>query len=416
MVDRNSHPLLNFSLPALVLAATLGCEAKEEIRSYTVAKQTQETATVASDRPASEDTAPPVKASGETTDRMLVAIVPAGNRAHFFKVVGPSAVVEKQKDDVTKFFTNLKVVDGRPTWTTPDGWKEDPASGMRSATIWIPTDDKPLEMSVTPLPWGGTQAELLSNVNRWREQQMQLPPIGPQQLKEDVSEIKAGETTITIVNLSGRYTGGGMMAPFAGGRAGTANRVPRSGAELPSGHPPVDSSATTPRNALAAASPATGAGVPKFEAPKSWRPLPATEFRKAQFAIGDAGDGAVVTLTDFSTNAGPLMTDPLANVNRWRGEVGLAKIKEDQLDDSAESIEIDGKPAKYVRLVPDTSKPEESKIEKATLAAMVTDGDKIWFIKLFGQRDTVVAEEENFKGFLKSMQFADGSGASNGDT
>ena len=46
---------------------------------------------------------------------------------------------------------------------------------------------------------------------------------------------------------------------------------------------------------------------------------------------------------------------------------------------------------------------------------MVTNDDQIWFIKLSGQRDTVIAEEENFKAFLKSMQFAAGSGASNGD-
>jgi hypothetical protein len=51
----------------------------------------------------------------------------------------------------------------------------------------------------------------------------------------------------------------------------------------------------------------------------------------------------------------------------------------------------------------------------ATLAAMVTSGEQIWFIKLFGKRDVVIAEEENFKAFLKSMQFADGGGERNGD-
>jgi hypothetical protein len=49
------------------------------------------------------------------------------------------------------------------------------------------------------------------------------------------------------------------------------------------------------------------------------------------------------------------------------------------------------------------------------LAAMVTNNDRIWFIKLHGARDTVIAEEESFKAFLNSMQFSDGSGVSNGD-
>jgi hypothetical protein len=156
--------------------------------------------------------------------------------------------------------------------------------------------------------------------------------------------------------------------------------------------------------------------VPKFEAPESWRSVPpASAFRKAEFAIGGDAQSASVTLIDFPTNAGPLMTDPLANINRWRGEIGLAKIEEDQLEKSSEIIEVGGNEAKYVRLIPDTSKSEESKIDKATLAAMVTSGELIWFIKLFGKRDVVIAEEENFKAFLKSMQFADGGGERNGD-
>jgi hypothetical protein len=110
-----------------------------------------------------------------------------------------------------------------------------------------------------------------------------------------------------------------------------------------------------------------------------------------------------------------MMTDPLANVNRWRGEIGLAKIEKGQLEESTKSIEIDGEAAKYIRLIPDASKPEESKTDRATLAAMVTQGERIWFIKLIGKRDTVIAEEENFKEFLKSMKFSDGNGVTNGD-
>jgi hypothetical protein len=418
MVHRNSIRQLHISLAAIFLsglAAATGCDSKEAIRHYTAARPTETTATAAADNatPAAQNTAADAINSGEATDRMLVAIVPIDNQAHFFKVVGPISAVEKRKDEITEFFANLKVVDGRPTWTAPEGWKEDPASQMRSATLWIPTDDEPLEMAVTPLPWRGGQADLLSNVNRWRGQ-MQLPPIGPQQLSDGISEIKAGDATVTVVDMSGKFAGAGMMAPFAAGRAGAANRpAPRSAPELPPGHPPIDSSAGAPRDAPASA---PAADVPKFEAPESWRSVPpASAFRKAEFAIGGDAQSASVTLIDFPTNAGPLMTDPLANINRWRGEIGLAKIEEDQLEKSSEIIEVGGNEAKYVRLIPDTSKPEESKIDKATLAAMVTSGEQIWFIKLFGNRDVVIAEEENFKAFLKSMQFADGGGERNGD-
>ena len=129
----NRTRYLNFSLAALVLvglAAAFGCEAKEQIRSVHGRKANSGCGDCGANRACTED-APPPWIPGEATDRMLVAIVPVGNRAHFFKVVGPAAAIEKRKDEFTEFFAKLKVVDGRPTWTSPEGWKEDPASGMR---------------------------------------------------------------------------------------------------------------------------------------------------------------------------------------------------------------------------------------------------------------------------------------------
>ena len=51
------------------------------------------------------------------------------------------------------------------TWTLPKGWTDQPASGMRLATIIIPTDSEPLNASITE--FGG---DLAGNVNRWRGQ------------------------------------------------------------------------------------------------------------------------------------------------------------------------------------------------------------------------------------------------------
>ncbi len=415
MANRTSQWISNRLLVSLAAVLLLvGCEAKEQIRTYSVAKPTQNAANAASENHTSNGSPLQPGDSSEAPDRMLVAILPAGDRATFFKVVGPAGAVEERKAEIDEFFTNLKTGDdGRPIWKVPSGWKEDAGSGMRMATIWVPTDGKPLEMSVTALPWRGTEDDLVSNVNRWRGQ-MQLAPIGPQQLKDVTSEVKAGDATITLVDLRGQSAGAGMMAPFAGGGAGAPSRTaPGANAELPAGHPPIDSLAAPPSNTPAAVNAA--AGVPKFEAPKSWRPVAAGGLRKAEFAIGSDDQSATVTLIDFPANAGPMIADPLSNVNRWRAEVGLARIEESQLKDSTESTEIDGEQEEYVRLIPDASKPEESKIVKATLAAMVTSGEKIWFIKLLGARDTVIAEEENFKAFLKSMKFSDGSGVPNGD-
>jgi hypothetical protein len=78
-------------------------------------------------------------------------------------------------------------------------------------------------------------------------------------------------------------------------------------------------------------------------------------------------------------------------------------------------VEIDGQRATYVRLIPDAQKAEESKVARATLAAMVTSGNKVWFFKLTGDRALVAAQESEFKNFLKSIRFADGGGEGDGN-
>jgi hypothetical protein len=238
-----------------------------------------------------------------------------------------------------------------------------------------------------------------------------LPPTDAENVAKDIRKIKAGDKTITIVDLRGRYTGG-MMPPFAG--RGPAAPAPPPGAPpgLPPGHPPIDAAQNSPTAPPAAS---VAAGSPKFTAPKDWQVLPADGFRKAAFAIGDAEHRAVVTLIDFPATEGPMIADPLTNVNRWRREVGLNEIKADGLAKIAEKVDIDGRPATYVRLVPDASQPEESKSNLATLAAMAKTGDRIWFVKMHGDRTVVTAQEDAFKTFLKSLRFDGGGGATDGN-
>jgi len=122
----------------------------------------------------------------------------------------------------------------------------------------------------------------------------------------------------------------------------------------------------------------------------------------------------LLTVIDFPADAGPMLSDPLANVRRWRGEVGLPALPDAELKATMTPIKIGGVTAQLVDATPSATDATQSQIERATLAAMLTRGDTIWFFKLTGNRDLVAAQRNHFESFLKSVRFA-GPGASDGN-
>lgn len=408
-----------FAISAAGLVAACGCRQTEQIQSYTVPKETK--VAVAANTP---DAKP-----GEPTDRMLAAILPADGQAWFFKVVAPIAEVGKHEKEINDFFAGLTLeADGRAHWKLPAAWKEEPGNGFREATVVIP-GDKRLEITVNKAGWSGTQENKLANVNRWRGQ-LQLPEIGPQQLTDVSHESKAGDRPITIVDMKGHFKSGGMTPPFAGGAVGpraTAGKGPNQPRNLPDGHPPVDLNPNLPAGhpPVNAAAPPGGAvpppsekgaeDVPKFALPSSWKQEPGTGMSKVDFAIADGQQQARVKFIVFRATEGPMIADPLSNINRWRGEVGLEPIQKDALASASESIQIDGKPAMFAPMIPDAATPDQSKAPQATLAAIVRSGDQVWFIKMMGSRDLVAARKDEFKTFLKSIKFPHAGGAVDGN-
>jgi hypothetical protein len=258
-------------------------------------------------------------------------------------------------------------------------------------------------------------------VNRWRNQ-LQLRPIAAQQIDEYIHELKAGDHTLTVVDLKGHFASSGMSPPFAGGATPPSGPVAKNSSpglpsgSLPPGHPPIDSaSSSNPAEPAEAPSTANTGTTTKFTAPTDWKPLPAGGLRKAAFAIGDEQRGALVTLISFPASEGPMIADPLQNVNRWRREVGLAEVKQDELSKATASIKIDGNVATLVRAIPDATQSSESHSNRATIAAMVESGGQLWFVKLTGDRSVVTAQESEFNKFLESMHFASDRGATDGN-
>jgi hypothetical protein len=113
--------------------------------------------------------------------------------------------------------------EGKPQWTLPEGWQEQPGSQLRFATLVIPAEPKPLEVSVTVLPNSGEddEAYVLLNVNRWRGQ-LRLPPTTKEQLAGESTQVPLDGATATVVNLLGTAAPDGMGRPpfMSGARDG----------------------------------------------------------------------------------------------------------------------------------------------------------------------------------------------------
>jgi len=400
---------------AIAIGAISGCQESEQIHSYTVPKETKLAAA----------TANPEK-PGEPTDRMLAAILPSGDQAWFFKTVGPIAEIDKHEKEIKDFFTALTLdQDGKAHWNLPAGWKEEAGgNAMRLATIVIPAD-KRLELTVAVTPWSGTEQSMVANVNRWRGQ-MQLPAIDAQELGTVTTEAKAGDRPITIVDLKGRFKTSGMTAPFAGGRLAASGRPPKNAASgLPAGHPPIDDANSglpaghppidEARSSAEFAPPGQSSDAPKFVAPPSWKSLGEKGMHKAELAVSDGQQQALVTFIEFPVTEGPSISDPVMNINMWRRDVGLDDIKKEDLGKSTESMTIDSRPATFAAMIPDAKKPEESRSASAILAAIVRDGDRLWFIKMKGNRNLVASKQDEFKAFLKTVKFPNGGQAGHGN-
>jgi hypothetical protein len=386
--------------PQILLSATIvalsGCKPTEEIRTYTVPKTAA---------PRAVATTP--AETGQPVDRMLTVVVPESGRAWFYKVVGPIPAVDAREKEIIDFVAGTPPAAGSetPAWTLPQGWTSRPGTdGVTLATIQVPTDDKPLDLTVTALPWSGTPDDLLRNVNRWRGQ-MGLPQANTAaELAGDVREMKADGRTVTIVDLRGRFRRS-MMPPFAGGGSSSAGAAARGGRlAMPADHPPLGDRKTPPADSVhGGATPAAEAppAAPKFAAPASWQPAPAGGMNRAVFRVPGDGAEAAVTISSIPSKSGAMFADPLQTANLWRRGVGLPDITADELADASKALSLDGRPATYVSAIPDAGKPE------ATLAAMVTHGEHIWYFKIKGPRQLVVDRQDEFKAFLKSVKFAE---------
>ena len=323
MLPLRLRPLL-IMLTAAMLA---GCQ-HDEIRTYKVEKPEQ--------------------------TRLLGAILPHGDSTWFFKALGPATIVAAHEAEFTTFLKSLRFSgpDDKPLgWTLPDGWTLEKGNGpSRYATIRIGPKDA-LELTVTRLGREGQAADVLANVNRWRNQ-LALPPVTEEELAKTTTKLEVSSETITVVDLTGAGSGKtGVNPPFASGE-----RMP----------PAV---VKEPKSDLT------------YRTPESWKQAPGDGISKASFEIRDGQRRAKVTITPLPGGAGGLEQNVI------------------------HEIPVDGKPGHYVDL---------TGASRRILAVIVPRGETTWFVKMDGSVDLVGKQKANFEAFVRSLRFDGGPGGKDG--
>lgn len=139
---------------------------------------------------------------------------------------------------------------------------------------------------------------------------------------------------------------------------------------------------------------AKAAGEILYSVPAGWTELPASGLRKATLQVSDANGSAELTVLVFPGDVG----GTLANVNRWRGQIGLAPASEPELASMSESYSISQHRGLYVRLLGEP---------KSILGGLLPFHGNTWFFKFMGDSATVLANETQLKAFLDSVGLED---------
>ena len=136
----------------------------------------------------------------------------------------------------------------------------------------------------------------------------------------------------------------------------------------------------------------------RYDVPEGWTDGGASGIRLATLLIGDpAGQREVTIIPASGTLEG--------NVARWQGQLDAGGEPDDLASraaaaiEAAESVDVDGRPAKVVLL-------RDAAAEQAILGAMIPGGGGAsLFVKFKGDADVAARERERFVRFVSSIRW-----------
>ena len=163
---------------------------------------------------------------------------------------------------------------------------------------------------------------------------------------------------------------------------------------LPPDHPPIGGGMPAPGSDMAGSAVPTAAGSGlAWTAPAGWTPKALGAMRKGSFSIKSDGGEADLSITAFPGATGGLE----ANLNRWRGQVGLDPLPPEEVTASAEKFEANSLQFTVVDYAGKGNR---------LVGAVVPYGGNSWFFKLMGPDAVVAGQKAGFVEFLHTVKEA----------
>jgi hypothetical protein len=309
-------------------------------------------------------------------------------------------------------------------WKLPPGWKEVPPGEMRVASFSVAgKNGQQADVSVVPLP--GLAGGDLDNVNRWRGQVGQAA-ITAEEMAKTAEPVEMAGQTAKLYDQAGTNPGSGDKARILAAilrREGVAWFFKMSGDDalvaeqksafieflksiefaapsaqtgLPPSHPPI-AGMNMPNSVPSSSDQAK----PAWQVPTGWQEVPGGQFLVAKFQL--AGENNAQAAVNVSMSAGD-GGGALANVNRWRTQLGLPAFGEADLTKAAKSLDVSGSKAMFVDMTGTDARTQQ---KARLLAAIVPHAQQTWFYKLMGNEQIVDREAAAFTKFVQTAKYPD---------
>lgn len=312
----------------------------------------------------------------------------------------------------------------RLEYKRPGDWQETPPGEMRAASFRVTgADGKQADVSVVPLP--GLAGSDLDNVNRWRGQ-VGVPALSEADLAKVAQPVEVAGQAASLYEQAGANPGSGEKTRILAAitrRDGVAWFFKMTGddalvvqqkpafieflksvvfpattaqAQLPPSHPPIDAGGMM---APAGSAPSSDQFKPNWEVPSGWKEVAGGQFLVAKFILPGGGDPPTAVNVSKSPGDGGGL---LANVNRWRAQLGLGPVTEADLATQVQSLDLSGTKATLADIAGQDARTGQ---KARLLAVVVPRSAETWFYKLMGNAQVVEQEKDAFMKFTQGVKY-----------